>query len=198
MLSNHRRYRQQQKKPRTVLRIYRVAEPAVANDDSESSRKHPLPAAPAELLTFSYPDGPQDAESLLVEPRSGNIYILTKNQNKPSGVYLLKQVFGTATVEAVRVSELTVPAVPNGLLTGGDISADGRHVVICDYFAAYELPLPKGAANFDEVWKQKPATIDLGDREQGEAIAYSADGNTLFATSEKKNEPIVTVQRISR
>jgi hypothetical protein len=35
----------------------------------------------------------------------------------------------------------------------------------------------------------------MGGREQGEAVSYSADGNSIFATSEKKNSPIIEVKR---
>ena len=44
------------------------------------------------------------------------------------------------------VAEIAVPAVPNGLITGGDISPDGRRVALCDYVMGYELTLPDGAA----------------------------------------------------
>ena len=96
---------------------------------------------------------------------------------------------------AQKVADLTVPNVPNGQLTGGDISPDGRRVVLCDYSWGYELQLPAGAKNFDEIWNTKPDRIDLGKLPQSEAIAYMSDGSTIIATSEKKHPPIVEVRR---
>ncbi len=177
-------------------KIYRVAEPAVAASDSNFTSKNAPQTAAAEFLTFNYPDSRQDAETLLVHPLTGDIYVLTKQREKPSGVYKLKPVFNESlTVKAEKISDITVPAVPNGLLTGGEISPDGKRVILCDYFAGYELVLPNEIANFDDIWKQKPSAIELGDRKQGEAIGYSADGLSIFATSEGKNQPIIEVKR---
>ncbi|MCA1589991.1 MAG: hypothetical protein LC734_06280 [Acidobacteria bacterium] len=93
------------------------------------------------------------------------------------------------------MAEITVPSVPNGLLTGGDIAADGTRLVLCDYAAGYEYSLPSNTANFDDIWKQASVKFDLGTRKNGEAIAYSTDGNSIFATSEGKRQPIIRVDR---
>ena len=183
------------KDPRTELRIYRFAEPIIDGSAPKPTRKEPAPTAPAEVLVFSYPDEPQDAETLLVHPASGEIYIATKDPKRAAGVYGLGAAFGRQPITGRKVSDLAVPAIPNGFLTGGDISPDGRHLIICDDFAAYEFTLPPGNADFNNIWKQKPAAVELGDRKQGEAIGYSADGNSVFATSEGKNPPLIRVNR---
>lgn len=183
------------KDPRTEHNVYRVAEPTVTDGAPKTSTKQPNPTAPAETLTFRYPDQPQDSETLLVHPSTGAIYVVTKHRERRAGVYKLQPAFGPAAVIAEKVADVTVPAIPNGFLTGGDIAPDGNRLVICDYFAAYEFLLPSDAKDFDEIWKQKPIVVSLGDRDQGEAIAYSADGNSLFATSEGKNKPLVRVDR---
>ncbi|MEJ7849131.1 MAG: hypothetical protein WKF92_13695 [Pyrinomonadaceae bacterium] len=183
------------KNERSEHKIYRVAEPIVGASDSNSTSKNTLQTAAAEVLIFSYPDSRHDAETLLVHPQTGDIYVLTKQRDKPSGVYKLKPIFDESiTVKAEKISDITLPAVPNGLLTGGEISPDGKRLILCDYFAGYELTLPVGAASFDDIWKQKPFAIELGDRKQGEAIGYSADGLSILATSEGKNQPIIEVK----
>lgn len=184
---------------RAEHKIYRVAEPAVHASDSNSTRKEPIQTEPAEILTFSYPDARQDAETLMVHPKNGEIYVLTKHRSGPSAVYKLKPVFDTSVVvKAEKVSDITVPAIPNGLLTGGDIAPDGSHVILCDYFAGYELVLPDGASNFDEIWKQKPTVVELGDRKQGEAVSYAADGLSILATSEGKSPPLIEAKRLKQ
>jgi hypothetical protein len=133
---------------------------------------------------------------LLVHPKTGDIYVLTKRVDGPSAVYKLKPDFTLGAVQpAAKIAETAVPTVPNGLLTGGSISTDGTHVAVCDYSAGYELVLPENAKDFDEIWKTKPVAIDIGDRKQGEAISYSADGNSLIATSEGKNSPVFEIKR---
>jgi hypothetical protein len=37
--------------------------------------------------------------------------------------------------------------------------------------------------------------VELGERKQGEAICYTADGKAIIATSEKKNSPVIKVER---
>jgi hypothetical protein len=97
-------------------------------------------------------------------------------------------------VQAERVGEITLPAVPNGLLTGGAVAPDASRVIVCDYSAGYELQLG-GSNNFDDVWKQKPILIDLGDRKQGEAVTFTPDSRSIVATSEKRNSPVIEVTR---
>ncbi|MGD9560725.1 MAG: hypothetical protein AB7F88_01155 [Pyrinomonadaceae bacterium] len=185
----------QRKNPRTEHTIYRVAEPKVPTSGSGTTKKTAGLTAPAEAITFAYPDETHDSETLMVHPVSGEIYVITKSRFGAAGVYKLKPPFVEKTVRPERVSDISVPAIPNGFLTGGSIAPDGKRLVICDYFAAYEFSLPPDAKSFDEIWKQKPSVINLGPRDQGEAVAYSADGNSLFATSEGKQRQLIRVTR---
>ncbi len=181
---------------RSEHKIYRIAEPAVHESDAGSTRKAPIQTEPAEVLAFGYPDARQDAETLMVHPVSGEIYIVTKHRTTPAGVYKLKPVFDpTLVVKAKKIADLIVPAIPNGFLTGGDIAPDGKRVIICDYFAGYEFTLPEDSSNFDEVWEQKPRVVELGERKQGEAVGYSADGLSIYATSEGKFAPLIEAKR---
>lgn len=176
--------------------IYRVVEPTLSPDDAASTRASPLISANAEVTRFSYPDFDQDGETLMVVPGSGDIYVVTKRVSGPAGVYKLKGDFGGNSAQlAEAIGEVSVPSIPNGFLTGGDISPDGKRVIICDYSRAYEFSLPETSQRFDDIWKQTPETIDVGSRSVGEAIAYSVDGTSIFATSEKRGSPLIQVKR---
>lgn len=183
------------KRTRSELTIYRVKEPKILSEDKSSSKKNPLSTEAAQAVKFTYADTRHDAETLLVHPETGDIYVITKRLSGAAGVYKLKanyEIGKTNTLE--KIADLSVPAVPNGFLTGGDISPDGKRIIVCDYFNAYELILPEKAKNFDEIWKQEPKTVELGTREIGEAVGYSADGNSIFATSEN-NDSLIRVRR---
>lgn len=176
--------------------VYRVKEPKISDADKDSTKKNPSATENAESIKFTYPDIRHDAETLMIHPQTGDIYILTKRVSDSAGVYKLKSNFDpnkTNTLE--KIADISVPAIPNGLLTGGDISPDGKRVAVCDYFNGYELVLPQNAKNFDEIWKQKPEIVELGKREQGEAICYTADGKSIIANSEKKNAPMIEAKR---
>ena len=183
------------KKDKSDETIYRVKEPTVSPETQSTSKKSPLDTEPAGAEVFKFPDKVHDAETLLVNPATGDIYVLTKRMDGPSIVYKIHPDFGDNNpVVATQVGEVSLPAVPNGLLTGGAISPDSKRVVLCDYSAGYELTLGN-ATNFDEIWKQKPVPVNLGERKQGEAVTYSANGLSIYATSEKKNSPVIEVKR---
>ncbi len=180
---------------KSEMTIYKVREPKISGADKSSSKKNPIETENAERIKYGYPDMRRDAETLLVHPQTGDIYILSKSFSQPSGVYKLAANYNLNKTNTLKkIADFAVPAIPNGLLTGGDISFDGRRVVLCDYFGGYEITLPKDAGNFDEIWKQTPQVIDLGAREQGEAVCYSIDGKSVFATSEKRNQPLIRVK----
>ena len=120
--------------------VYRVKEPKISADDANSSSKKPLETEPAEIATFEYPDEVQNAETLMVHPTTGDVYVITKRIVGAAGVFRLRPIFGTSNVTKLeKIADISVPAIPSGLLTGGDIAPDGRRVVICDYTQAYEL-----------------------------------------------------------
>ena len=148
---------------KTQLTIYKVAEPKVAEADKKSTKKKPNKTENAEAIQFSYPDETHDAETLLVHPQTGDIYVLTKPMLGASQVFKIGK-------KIENVGSVSVPAIPSGFLTGGEISPDGKRIVICDYFAAYEITLPKDAKNFDDIFKESVTKVELGEREQGEAV----------------------------
>jgi hypothetical protein len=181
---------------RQVHTIYRIPEPQVTVETLNLRRKNAVETEPAEFVSFTYGDANHNAETLMVHPVTGDIYVLSKNRSGPSGVYKIAPNFNSGVIQKVpKIAELQVPSVPVGLLTGGDISSDGRRVILCDYVDGYELSLASGDSNFDDIWKQQPTRINLGERDTGEAVAYGLDGNTIFATTEGKNAPIIQIRR---
>ncbi len=181
---------------REELIIYLVKEPQISETSKSTNKTNPENTETAKAIKINYPDMRHDAETLIVHPQTGDIYVLTKRISGAAGVYRLKADYApdqTNTLE--KIADFSVPAVPNGLLTGGDITADGKRVIICDYFNAYEIKLPEKSTNFDEIWRQELAVVKLGKRPQGEAVCYSFDGKAIIATSEGKHSAIIEVKR---
>jgi hypothetical protein len=175
--------------------VFRIREPRITADGGESSKKAPLSIDEFGVLKFRYQDGRHNAETLLVHPATNEIYVISKELGGPSEVFKLDPKFDEQEVQtAIKVGAVSLPAIPTGLVTGGDISPDGKRVALCDYFSGYEIVLPEGAKTFDEIWMQNPIPFDLGPREIGESIAY-ADTDTIFATTEKPKPPLIRVVR---
>jgi hypothetical protein len=188
-------------KKRDQITVYRVSEPRVTLKDSSSTVQSPRETEAADVIRLMYPDGKYDAESLLIHPLTGDLYIITKVRGAPARVYKLGAPAPKSGVSTLSyVGELRFPNQFLGFITGGDISPDGRRVIISDYLGACELILPeKRGIAFDEIWKQSPLPVDIGGfpgvRRQGEAICYRADGLALLATSEGLPCPLIEVVR---
>lgn len=186
---------------RNQITIYRVAEPQITPKDASSTVQKPLKTEAADVIRLKYPDGKYDAETLLIHPLTGSLYIITKVRGAAARVYKLKAPApksGASTLSFVR--EFRFPNPFLGFVTGGDISPDGHRVVISDYLGACELILPdKRGMAFDEIWKQSPLPVDIGGfpgvRRQGESICYRADGLALLATSEGLPCPLIEAAR---
>jgi hypothetical protein len=132
----------------------------------------------------------------MIHPQTGNLFIVTKVLLGEPGVYEAAPPFNVALATTMRrVGGLSIPSLLGGFITGGSISPDGNRLALCDYFRAYELVLPERSSSFAEIWKQSFTTVDLGQRKQGEAIAYRLDSKALLATSEGRFSPIIQVVR---
>lgn len=181
---------------RSEIVVYRIPEPVIAPGDATSTKKKPQLTEPPEIFRLRYPDGKHDAETLLVHPQTGRLYVVTKVLFENPGVYEASMPLSVVTSNTMkRIGSLEVPSLLGGFITGGSISPDGTRVVLCDYFHAYELVMPQNGSSFDAIWKQSFVTIDLGRRSQGEAIAYRLDSKALLATSEGRFSPIIQVER---
>ena len=184
---------------RDQVTVYRLPEPVISDETDASNGDAPRTTEPSEAIRCKYPDGKHNAETLMVHPKTGDIYIVTKDFTSATGVYKLKAPFSASGVHTLAaVGEISVPNIVGGLITGGDISPDGLRVVLCDYLSGYEISLPDDAkGDFDQIWKQPIALVELGPRRQGEAVCYSSDGNSILATSEKRPAPLIEVKRRS-
>ena len=181
---------------RKEIVVYRVPEPTPTLADSKTTKAKPQTTQPAEAIRLRYPDGKHDAETLLINPSNGDIYIITKIALESPTIYKVAAPYpANKTITMKSRGQLKIPSLFGGILTGGSVAPDGRRIALVDYFQAYEVVLPKDSNNFDDFWKEKLMPIDFGKRNQGEGIAYRLDGRALLGTSEGKGAAIVQVER---
>ncbi|MCC7106533.1 MAG: hypothetical protein IT307_15450 [Chloroflexi bacterium] len=167
---------------RREVAIYRVEEPVLPREPGSGI----IRTTPATKLSFAYPDGPHNVETLLVHPVSGEIVLLVKDISAKVGVYRLPtQAESGKRLLAERITTLDYSSFGPlaGAPTGGAVSPDGRRVAVRTYVALVEYDLPTGAplASF---WQQSGRVFPLHDGKQGEGISYSADGRHLLTISE--------------
>ena len=180
---------------RATIEVYRFPEPVITPPDTHATKAKPRMTSEAETIRLQYPDGKHDAETLLVHPSSGDLYVITKKFLSNAGVYKAKAPLEPGkTTTLTHLGSLKVPSLMGGFVTGGDISPDGRRVAICDYTGGYEYVIRPGRS-FDEIWRLEPTLLALGVRHQGEAIAYRLDGSALLMTSEGLHSPLLEIVR---
>ena len=171
------------KSVRKAIDIYRVREPRLAVG--------PTTTAAATRLRLSYPDGAHDAETLLAEPRTGEIVIVTKRLDGRSGVYAgqapARNTSGAAVLRHAGDLRLGLA----GLATAGDVSADGRTIAVRTYTALYTWTRKPGAS-LAATLARKPCvgSVQLGREVQGESLALSHDGRSFFTVPEGAGAPV--------
>ncbi|WP_328470622.1 esterase-like activity of phytase family protein [Actinoplanes sp. NBC_00393] len=150
------------------------------------------------IYRMAYPDGPHDAEALLVSG-DGTPVVVTKDP-MTAGVYVPAVALKAGKTTPLRkVGDVAVPLTatsnPFGLpgrvvITGGATSPDGGRVVLRTYADAFEFDVSGGDV-VRAITEGKPREIALPDEPQGEAIAYSRDGTALLTVSEGRDAQLL-------
>jgi hypothetical protein len=167
---------------RSEIQVYRVEEPLV-----------PVQGPPveailegAERFDCKYPDGPHDAEALLVDPATGIPYLITKESEGTTIVYRFPGN-PAAGKRVTLVKAATLPDLPS--LTGGDVTQDGSVIVLRDYLSAYGYPRT-AKDPFLGAFDASPFRVPLLPEKQGEALGIDPSGTTIYTASEGLQGPI--------
>lgn len=150
--------------------VYRIPEPS----ELRSQTIH------ATTFKFKYEDGPRNAETLMINPKTNRLYIASK-------------LFSGALYEApakLRTSgynKLHKIGDAPAIATDGAFAPDGRSFVIRTYFGARIYSVK------DDGRPGKSRGVSLPAQEQGESVTYTADGRSLLAGSEGENQPVYEV-----
>jgi hypothetical protein len=155
---------------RPSVDVYRVAEPRVGAKAT----------APAARVQLRYPDGAHDAEALLVDPLRGDLVIVTKALGAARAY--------RASARLPAGSQTTLrrgPAVALSLVTAGDVSADGRIVVLRGY-DRLAVWARHGREPLTTTLRRAPclSPTSLAGEGQGEAIALDRRGASFATVAE--------------
>jgi hypothetical protein len=170
------------RRARTHPQVIRVREPATL-------RSGPLIG---DAFRFTYPDGPHDAEALLVDPRTAEVYVVTKAITSLGDTYRV-DVHGTPRRElAEHVMTLAVPSGFDALVTGGSVHPSGTRILLRTYRSLWEFRRP-GARSLGDVLRASPRAVPTARHLQGEAVTYTADGERYLLGGEGTAAAIVRV-----
>ncbi len=162
------------------IRVYRVAEPKV----DAAAAFGTMTIGPAEVIRLAYPDGPRDAETLLVDPLTRDIYVIAKRElfSKVYRAGFPQSLTGRTRMEAVTV-------LPWGFAVAGDVSPDGHEVIVRGMFNASLWSRPAGEPLW-HAFSGKQTHLPLAHEPQGEAICFDSQGQGYFTISEGVHPPL--------
>jgi len=162
------------------VNVHRVAEPHV--DANRPFGR--MEIGPVETIELTYPDGPRDAETLLLDPQTRDLYIISKREffNR---VYQAPYPQSTTSPTPLK----RVATLPWGFAVAGDVSPDGREIIVRSPYNASLWRRLVGRPLW-EAFRQKPVGIPLKSERQGEGIAFDGQGHGYFTISEMQNPPL--------
>lgn len=168
---------------RPSITVYRAPGPAAAPDGAGGS------LIAHDALTLTYADGPRDAETLLADPVTGDLFVVSKQWDLgPTGVYRVPaEAAPGAPVAMERAADVTLPSLD--LVTGGDVSADGSLVALRTYGGVLLWDRAPGQT-VPEALAAQPCSAPVVAEAQGEAVAFSPDGRGYVTISEGQN-PVI-------
>jgi len=141
--------------------IYQLPEPKKLVDQTVRATQY----------VVKYTDGARNAESLVVDPKSGRAYIIDKNEN---GGHLYE---GPARLSASGTNYFKPVAAVDLWATDAAISPGGKQLAVRGYFGGIYYDWNGGKI-------KRKGRLNVPLQGQGESVTYSVDGSKLMYGSE--------------
>jgi hypothetical protein len=132
----------------------------------------------AERYKLRYSTGPQNAETLLVDPRDGRLYVVSK------GVLGGRVYAAPRKLSSDSTNLLEPVGDARGVVTDGDFFPDGAHAVLRTYGSALVFDTSTWEAKF---------SMKLPPQKQGEGLTVTDGGRRVLVSSEGVNTPVLSV-----
>ena len=161
------------------ITVYRFPEPELASA-SPQTVVHILP----DKLNFYYPKGAVNAESLMLDPLTKDLYIMTK-QVAQSNLFVAR--YPQSILSATKLIQLA--SFPFDLLTSGDISPDGSEILVRTTGQIWYWKKQPNETVLDAMLRRPLDAPYSRNEHQGEAICFATDGSGFFTISETKKFP---------
>jgi hypothetical protein len=152
-------------------KIYRFEEPTLTKDTDE------VLISEFDTITFALEGIKKDAESIMIDPATKNIYVISKWE-EPESLYELKYPYSTKDTLTASVL-MTLPLLR---IVAADFSDDGREVIMKNYKNVYYWKIDKP---LHEALIEPPHIVEYELEPQGEAITFAKDGSGFFTVGEK-------------
>ncbi len=175
----------------TFKYVYRIEEPIVNLNQNSVSET----ITGSSKISFYYPDGSRDAETLMIDPLSKDLYIISKRDSK---IRVYKLPYPQSTVNNIQAeisTELTLSNDPENdkpfnYIVAGDISSSGTEIIIKSYSNIYYWYRDSKISIAEALNATSPQILPFKnslDELQCEAICWKPyDDNGYYTLSEEK------------
>lgn len=157
--------------------VHRVREPRVGAEASITTV--------SEKMTVRYPDGSHDAETLLFDPRTKDLFIVTKIGFGRAAIHRVGPFVAGGTATTTRIAGVSL-----ALATGGAISRDGSLIAIRSYTSSASLWRRAPGEDLVAVFARAACKVPIAAETQGEAFAFLVDGSGYVTVSEGAQQPL--------
>lgn len=148
--------------------IYQFPEPDLDTDTITSFK----------VVRFKYPDGSHDAEAFLIDPKTKDILIITK-QDDPSRIYKITYPYNYAGVNTATL----IGSVKNTGIVSAALSPDNSEILLKSYTSLYYYKL-NGTESISDALQKDFTNIPYLVEPQGEALTFAIDNTGFFTLSE--------------
>ena len=156
--------------------IYRIPEPEVDFNQEPIEKT----VYNVEKITFQYPDGKRDSETLMLDPLTKDIYVVSKREFNDIRVY--RAPYPQSTSEVLTLEQ--VAAINLWQIVGGDISPSGLEVLMKTYTTIYYWSRKPGQ-NLWAAFDNEPIVLPYIEEMQGEAVCWASDSMGYYTISEE-------------
>lgn len=162
--------------------IYKVKEPK-----NLSTARTEIYLNDFETIKFKYSDGSRDAETLLIDHATKDLYVITKRESRIR-VYQLPYPQSTSSINTANfVGELPIGGEISGVPTGatsGDISPDNTEIIIKSYFQIFYWKLTKSETILQALSRQYDKLLPYSPEPQGEGVGFESDNSGFYTIGE--------------
>ncbi|MBS1530306.1 MAG: hypothetical protein JSU01_08360 [Bacteroidetes bacterium] len=157
--------------------IYRFEEPDLSGQTFPVN----INVTKIDTIKLKYPDGPRNAETLMVDPNTKDIYIASKQSN-------FCQLYVAHYPQSTTSTTVMTPVVKLYFdkATGGDISPDGTEILLRSNQLIWYWKLPAGTSILQGLLMQPEVAPYANNEPQGEGIGFAADGSGYYTDTEIK------------
>ncbi len=161
--------------------IYRIPEPGV----NPAAEAIDTVLTGAETITFRYPGARYNAETLMLDPLTRDLYIVTKQSGSADVFRLPYPQSTTETMIAEHLITLDLYGGDFGTIVGGDISANGLEMLIKSYYQIFYRSRTDSTTSWQKVLQTEAVSVPYIAEPQGEAVCWAADGSGYYTLSEE-------------